>query len=101
MREEFYDERGVLVRAMSFSDVRSLGGRTILTGWEMRPVGKPANVTTVVTTSATYYAPIPADISSAAQHDQAKSYANGQGAIARNRYDYAALTTGRTFSLGR
>jgi hypothetical protein len=31
----------------------------------------------------------------------AEVYANGQGATDRNRYDYAALTTGRTFSLGR
>jgi outer membrane lipoprotein-sorting protein len=62
VREEFYDERGVLVRVMTFSDVRSLGGRTIPTRWEMRPVGKPENLTTVVMTSATYDAPIPADI---------------------------------------
>ena len=62
VREEFYDERGALVRVMSFSDVRSLGGRTIPTRWEMRPVGKPENVTTVVMTSATYDAPIPTDI---------------------------------------
>ena len=62
VREEFYDERGALVRVMSFSDVRSLGGRTIPTKWEMRPVGKPENVTTVVMTSATYDAPISSDI---------------------------------------
>ena len=62
VREEFYDERGALVRVMSFSNVRALGGRTIPTRWEMRPVGKPDNVTTVVMTSATYDAPIPADV---------------------------------------
>ena len=62
VREEFYDERGALVRVMSFSDVRSLGGRTVPTRWEMRPVGKPENVTTVVMTSAIYDAPISSDI---------------------------------------
>jgi hypothetical protein len=62
VREEFYDERGTLVRVMRFSDVRSLGGRTVSTRWEMRPVGKPEHVTTVVMTSATYDAQIPADV---------------------------------------
>jgi outer membrane lipoprotein-sorting protein len=62
VREEFYDERGALVRVMRFSDIRSLGGRTVPTRWEMRPVGKPENVTTVVMTSATYDAAIPVDV---------------------------------------
>lgn len=61
-REEFYDERGTLVRVMTFSDIRPLGGRTIPTRWEMRPTAKPGNVTTVVMTRATYDAPIDAEI---------------------------------------
>ena len=61
-REEFYDERGTLVRVMTFSDIRTLGGRTIPTKWEMRPTAKPGNVTTIVMTRATYDAPIAADI---------------------------------------
>ena len=62
VREEFYDERGALVRTMTFSDVRTLGGRTVPTRWEMRPAGKPGNVTTVVMKSATYDAPVSADV---------------------------------------
>ena len=62
VREEFYDERGALVRVMSFSDVRPLGGRTIPTRWEMRPVGKPENMTTIVMTTAAYDVPIAADV---------------------------------------
>ena len=61
-REEFYDERGTLVRVLTFSDIRPLGGRTIPTRWEMRPTAKPGNVTTVVMTRATYDAPIDAEI---------------------------------------
>jgi ubiquinone/menaquinone biosynthesis C-methylase UbiE/outer membrane lipoprotein-sorting protein len=58
VREEFYDERGALVRVLTFSDIRTLGGRTIPTKWEMRPTAKPGNVTTVVMTRATYDEPI-------------------------------------------
>jgi hypothetical protein len=47
---------------MTFSDIRTLGGRTIPTKWEMRPTAKPGNVTTIVMTRATYDAPIAADI---------------------------------------
>lgn len=54
VREEFYDERGTLVRVMTFSDVRGLGGRTIPTKWEMRPVARTGNVTTIIMKSATY-----------------------------------------------
>ena len=61
-REEFYDERGTLVRVLTFSDVKALGGRTVPTRWEMRPVAKPGNVTTVVMQRATYDAAIAGEI---------------------------------------
>ena len=54
LKEEFYDERGALVRVMSFSDVRPMGGRTIPTRWEIRPSDKPGNSTTIVIRSAIY-----------------------------------------------
>ena len=60
-REEFYDERGTLVRVLTFSDFKPMGGRTIPTRWEMRPTAKPGNVTTIVMTRATYDAPIDAE----------------------------------------
>ena len=59
--EEFYDERGKLVRVMTFSDVRSLGGRVIPTRWEMRPTAKPGNWTAVVLKRARYDEPIDAE----------------------------------------
>ena len=62
VREEFYDERGTLVRVMTFSDIRMLGGRLIPTKWEMRPTAKPENATTIVMTRATFDATIAADI---------------------------------------
>ena len=62
VREEFYDERGTLVRVMTFSDVRPLGGRTIPTKWELRSITKPGNFTTIVMKSATYDAPIADEI---------------------------------------
>ena len=61
-RGEYYDERGTLVRVMTFSDVRVLGGRTVPTKWELRSVMKPGNVTTMVMKSATYDASIPDEI---------------------------------------
>ena len=54
LREEFYSERGELVRVLTFSDVRQLDGRTVPTRWEMRPRDKPGNVTTVVLKGARY-----------------------------------------------
>ena len=54
LKEEFYSERGELVRVMTFSDVRAMGGRTLPTKWEMRPTDKPENRTTIVLKSALY-----------------------------------------------
>ena len=54
IKQEYFSERGELVRVMSFSDVRSLGGRMLPTRWEMRPVAKPGNVTTLVLKEAVF-----------------------------------------------
>jgi outer membrane lipoprotein-sorting protein len=62
VREDFYDERGTLVRVLTFSDIRTMGGRAVPTTWQMRPTGKPGHVTTVVLTRATYDRPIADDI---------------------------------------
>jgi len=62
LKQEYYSERGELVRVMTFSDVRPMGGRTIPTKWEMRPTEKPGNATAMVIKSATYDRPIDAEI---------------------------------------
>jgi outer membrane lipoprotein-sorting protein len=54
LKEEFYSERGELVRVLTFSDVRAMGGRLVPTRWEMRPRDKPGHVTTVVLKEARY-----------------------------------------------
>ena len=61
-REEFFDERGTLVRVLTFSDIRMLGGRMVPTKWEMRPLAKPGNVTTMIMTGSTFDAPISGDV---------------------------------------
>ena len=61
-REEFYDERGTLMRVLTFSDIRMLGGRSIPTRWEMQSTAKPGNFTTVVMTRAKYDAPINGEV---------------------------------------
>ena len=58
LKQEFYSERGELVRTMVFSEVRVVGGRNLPTRWEMRPATKPGNSTTVVIKNATFDQPI-------------------------------------------
>jgi outer membrane lipoprotein-sorting protein len=58
LKQEFYSERGELVRVLTFSDVRRVGGRTLPTRWEMRPVAKPGNTTTVVMKDAVFDQPV-------------------------------------------
>ena len=62
VREEFYDERGSLIRVLTLTNIRPIGGRTIPTRWEMRPIAKPANVTTMLLESATFDGAIPASV---------------------------------------
>ena len=58
LKQEYFSERGELVRVMSFFDVRSLGGRVMPTRWEMRPVAKPGNLTTIVLKEAQFDRPV-------------------------------------------
>jgi hypothetical protein len=62
LKQEFYDERGALIRVMTFSEIRSMGGRTIPTRWEIRPAEKPGNSTAVQIKSAVYDRPIDPEI---------------------------------------
>lgn len=58
LKQEFFSERGELVRVMTFSEVRPVGGRRLPTRWEMRPTAKPGNATTVVLKDAVFDAPV-------------------------------------------
>lgn len=62
LKEEFYGERGELVRVLTFSDVRPIGGRTVPTRWEMRPLAKPGNSTVILLKSARYDQPIDPEV---------------------------------------
>jgi len=54
VRQEFFSERGELVRVMSFTEIRAVGGRTIPTRWEIRPQAKPGQYTVVTVRDANY-----------------------------------------------
>lgn len=58
LREEFYDERGELIKVLNFQDIKEMGGRIIPTRWEMRPVGKPQNKTLMVIKQVTFDVPV-------------------------------------------
>ena len=62
LKQEFYDERGTLVRVMTFSEIRPMGGRTIPTRWEIRPAERPGNSTAIRIKSAVYDRPIDPEI---------------------------------------
>ena len=58
LKQEFYDERGRLVRSLVYSELRQLGGRELPSRWVMTPVDKPGKSTTIVFKAATYDQPI-------------------------------------------
>lgn len=62
LKEEFYSERGELVRTITFSEVRPMGGRTIPTKWEIRPSDKPGSSTTILVRSALYDRPVDPEV---------------------------------------
>ena len=45
LQHEFFNERGELIRVMTFSDIRKVGGRTLPTYWEMVPLKKKGKKT--------------------------------------------------------
>lgn len=47
LRAEYYDEEGNLIKYMTGSKVREMGGRTIPSYWEMFPMDKPGEKTTL------------------------------------------------------
>lgn len=47
VREEYYDEKGKLMRLMEFKDIRQMGGKTIPTVMELTPQNKEGNKTII------------------------------------------------------
>lgn len=58
LREEFYSEKGEIVRVLTFSDIREMGGRTIPTFMRMVSVKKKNKETTLRTLSVEFNVPI-------------------------------------------
>lgn len=59
LKLEYYDERGRLIKVLSFSEVRELDGRRLPTRWEMRPTAKPGNATVIRIQDVTFDRPLP------------------------------------------
>jgi len=47
LSQQYYDERGELIKELKFSDVLLMGGRRIPTRWIMVPAKKPGNMTEI------------------------------------------------------
>ena len=59
MQQEFYDEDGVKLRLMSFSDVREQNGRHFPHRWKMVPLDKEGHETRIVIDAVVFDADIP------------------------------------------
>ncbi len=46
--QEYYDEKGVKVRVMQFTDIKTLGGKTLPTVMELNSLSKPGNRTRII-----------------------------------------------------
>ncbi len=59
---DYYDERGRLIKSLTFSDVREMDGRQVPTRWQMRPTDKPENSTVIRLNEVKFDRQIPAKI---------------------------------------
>jgi outer membrane lipoprotein-sorting protein len=62
LKLEYYDERGELIRSLTYSDIRTMDGRSIPTRWEMQPMTKTGKKTTIIVRSIVYDKPINPEI---------------------------------------
>jgi len=62
LKTGFFNERGELVRTITYSDIKQMDGRMIPTRWTMQPLDKPGKSTTIVVKSVQYDKPIANDV---------------------------------------
>lgn len=62
VKQSFFNERGELIRILTFTDIKMMGGRLLPTRWEMRPLAKPTNSTVMTLISAQYDKPVDPEI---------------------------------------
>jgi len=58
LREEFYNERGKLIKILEYSDIKPMSDRTIPATWKMKSVTKEGHVTTIEIVDIVYNEPI-------------------------------------------
>lgn len=58
LKEEFFSEKGELIRELRFSEIKQMGGRTIPTVWEMKPLKKKGKRTIFRIKEISYDIPI-------------------------------------------
>jgi hypothetical protein len=58
LKEEFYSEKNELIRELRFSEIKQMGGRTIPTVWEMKPLKKKGKRTVFKINEISYDIPI-------------------------------------------
>lgn len=58
LSEAFYDEHGRQVRLLSFSDVKTMGGRMIPSRWTMQPLDEPGKRTELILEQASFDPPL-------------------------------------------
>lgn len=59
LKVEFYDEDGYLMNTQHLSDIKTMGGRTLPTYWEMIPADEEGKKTIIQVKSADFNTPIP------------------------------------------
>ena len=59
--QRYYDEDGSLIRELTFSEYKTMGGRLIPTRLVMQPTGKPGEQTVITYDAITFDAPISKD----------------------------------------
>ncbi len=59
---KYFDERGRLIKTLTFSEVRKMSGRLVPTRWEMRSTDKPKNSTVIELSQIVFDKKIPSKI---------------------------------------
>ena len=58
LKQEYYSERGELIKVLTFSEVTKMGGRHLPTRWRMQTVGKQGHDTVIVIKEVSFDRPI-------------------------------------------
>jgi len=62
VKQGFFDERGALVKQLTYDKVKKMGGRLLPTRWTMQPAGKTNQKTTLIIKTITFNQPISRDV---------------------------------------